>query len=303
MGAFDRLVAQALPIVPRGIVRRVAGRYIAGDRMEDAVALALGLAARGFASTIDQLGEDVVAFRQAEEAADGYVRLIGAMSVAGAPRNVSIKLSQIGLRLDPARSFGELERVLEAAAGADFFVRIDMEDAQVTDATLEAYERARAIWPRVGVVLQARLRRTGGDIRALAGGGANVRLCKGIYPETKAIALTDREEIRAAYVDHLRALLEGGAYVGIATHDPPLIAAGEALVAEAPDRATRHEFQALLGVPMRTELERLRDAGHAVRLYVPFGPDWYAYSLRRVRENPSMAGAIARGIFRGDRLT
>jgi proline dehydrogenase len=299
---LDRIIASALPFVPRGVVRRVAGRYIAGTEMRDAIELSARLAQRGFVTTIDQLGEDVVEADGARAAADGYVRLIAAMAEAGAERNVSIKLSQLGLRFDAELARDELERVLAAAAAHDFFVRLDMEDATLTDATLRRYLDARERWPRIGAVLQARLRRTIGDARVLAAMGANVRLCKGIYPESRAIAFQDREEIRASFVESLRALLEGGAYVGVATHDLPLIASVEREIAAAGHPRNRYEFQALLGVPIRTELERLRDAGNQVRIYVPYGDDWLAYGMRRLKENPHMAGAIAAGLLKRDRL-
>jgi proline dehydrogenase len=299
---LDRIIAKALPLVPRGFVRRVAGRYIAGETAGDAIGAAKRLGALGFVTTIDQLGEDVVRIEQARAAADGYVALMHAVAAAGVARNVSIKLSQVGLRLDRARAVGELARVLETAAELDFFVRLDMEDSATTDATLEIHDDARRLWPRVGVVLQARLKRTERDARALAASGANVRLCKGIYPESAALAYRGKEEIRIAYAEALGTLLSGGAYVGVATHDRPLIAEAERIVAKRGVGRERYEFQALLGVPMRAELERLRDAGNTVRLYVPFGEDWYAYSARRLAENPSMAGAIAASLLKRDRL-
>lgn len=300
---LDRLIAGALPLVPRAVVRRVAGRYIAGDRAEDAIALSARLGRMGFVTTIDQLGEDVVDAAGARAAADGYVALVGAIAAAGVERNVSVKLSQLGLRLDRELALEGLSRLLAAAGAAGFFVRIDMEDSALTDATLGIYDEVRRRWPRVGVVLQARLRRTLDDARAIAAAGGNVRLCKGIYQERPAIAFQGADEIREAYVAALRALIAGGAYVGIATHDLPLIARAEREIAAAAAPRDRVEFQALLGVPMRAELERLRDAGYVVRLYVPYGEEWYAYSLRRLRESPHMAGAIAKGLFKRDRLT
>lgn len=299
---FGRVMASMLPYMPRGLVGRVAGRYIAGDSTRDAIALSSRLGASGYASTIDMLGEDSLDLRDAAAAAEGYLDLMGKMDEAGVERNISIKLTQLGLRAEEEAAFENLSRVLEGAAARDFFVRIDMEDSTVTDATLDFYRRARDIWPRVGTVLQSRLRRTPGDARALATGEGNFRLCKGIYPENDRIAHTDAEEIRISYLETLRILLEGGAYVALATHDVPMLDRARVLVEELGVDRSRYEFQALLGVPVGRTLDRLKEEGHTVRLYVPYGPEWYAYSLRRLRENPRMAGAIARGLFRRDRL-
>jgi proline dehydrogenase len=299
---LTKLTSWMIPAVPRRIVHQVARRYIAGESKEQAIELAARLGEQGFVTTLDMLGEDIESLDQAAQAAAGYADLIAAMARAGVPRNISIKLTQLGLRLDPDRAFDQLRRVLDAAAEHDTFVRIDMEDSSITDPTIEQMLRAREIWPRVGTVLQARLRRTADDARRLAAIGANLRLCKGIYREPKRIAFKRKEEIRESYLTAARALLAGGAYVGLATHDVPLIEKLEVEIDQLGVTDDRFEFQALLGVPMRSTLERLRDAGHKVRLYVPFGAEWYAYSVRRLKESPQMAGAIAKGLFKGDRL-
>jgi proline dehydrogenase len=298
---FNKLVSWMIPAVPRRIVHQVAKRYIAGETRESAIGLARELGDSGFVTTLDMLGEDTTSFDDASAAAAAYGSLIGAMAAAGVERNISIKLSQLGLRLDPTRAFGQLERVLAVAAEHKSFVRFDMEDSSVTDLTIEAYRRAREIWPRVGTVLQARLRRTIDDARELAAEGANLRLCKGIYREPRTIAFTRRSEIREAYVEAARLLLDGDSYVGLATHDIPLIERLEVEFGQLGAAEERFEFQALLGVPIRSVLARLRDAGHKVRIYIPYGDEWYAYSIRRLKENPQMAGAIARGLLKRDR--
>jgi proline dehydrogenase len=292
------LVSWMIPMVPRRIVHKVARRYIAGETMESAIELSRELGDREFVTTLDMLGEDIETLDQAREAAAGYRELIGKMAAAGVERNVSIKLSQLGFRLDPVQAFAELRRVLDAAQEHDTFVRFDMEDSSVTDLTIEFYRRAREIWPRVGTVLQSRLRRTVDDARELAAEGANLRLCKGIYREPKSIAYAGRKEIRESYMTCARELMNGSAYLAMATHDIWLIDRLEVEVTQRPVAEQDFEFQALLGVPMRETLARLRDAGHKVRIYVPFGDQWYAYSIRRLKENPQMAGAIARGLFK-----
>lgn len=297
-----RLLITMLGVMPRPIIRRVAGRYIAGDNKEDAIALAAQLNRDGFAVTIDHLGEDVTQADQARRELDAYGELMAAMTAAGVDRNISIKLTQLGLRQDPGLAFALFEKLLAAAGADDFFVRIDMEDSSVTDATLDFYERGRAIWPRIGTVLQARLRRTAEDAARLAQAGASFRLCKGIYLEPPELAYQDPGRINAAYMDVLRILLDAGAHVAIATHDAQLIAQSRFLVKTHPGAMGRHEFQALLGVPIRNTLESLRREGHVVRIYLPFGQDWYAYSLRRLRENPRIAVQIAGSLFRRDHL-
>jgi len=334
---LSELFIRIIPLLPRPLVQRVAGRYVAGDSADSAITLAAALYRQGFVTTLDMLGEDVTTTTEAQATVDAYVSLMRAMTGAGLERNISIKLTQLGLRLDRDHAFELLRRLLEEAATGDFFVRFDMEDASVTDITLDFYRRAREIWPRVGAVLQSRLRRTVDDARQLAAEGANIRLCKGIYPESDAIAFTGANEIRESYLTSLRLLLDGGCYVGVATHDPNLIRKAELMAGETGDtpvssptatpgsdagpgsdgepgsggesrgdqRGGRRplEFQALLGVPIRTRLERLRDTGFKVRIYVPFGQDWYAYGLRRLRENPQVAVAIARSIFSHDHLS
>jgi proline dehydrogenase len=299
---FSQIVTAVLPFVPKSIVGRVARRYIAGDSRDQAISFLRTLAARGFASTVDVLGEDATSMEQGARAASEYVDLIRDLKSAGMERNVSLKLSQFGLRIDEKAAFAELRRVLEVAAETDTFVRIDMEDSSVTDLTLSLYRRALEIWPKVGTVLQARLRRTVRDAEQLAGEGANLRLCKGIYKEPGAIAYTGTEPIREAYLEAARVLLSApGTYTGFATHDLPL---AERVLHEAAKRSDtwgRYEFQALLGVPIRTSLEKMRDRNIKVRLYVPYGADWYAYSVRRLKENPDMALDIASGLLRRDR--
>lgn len=299
---LQQVVSRLLPILPRAAVRRVAMRYVAGESAGEAVDLAHKLRQRGFSTTIDMLGEDATEFQQAESAAADYIALMELMAGADVDRNISIKLSQLGLRQSAEGAFQQLQRVLDAAAKLDTFVRIDMEDSSITDLTLDTWRRARKRWPRIGVVLQARLRRTRDDALRLAAEGASVRLCKGIYLEPANIAFRDPQEINDSYLEIAEVLLNGGAHVAFATHDPYLVDKVEERTRHGQFDRKTFEFQALLGVPVRSMLERLRDSGHTVRLYLPYGQDWYAYSLRRCRENPELAGAIARGLLRGNRL-
>ena len=287
MSLLDKTIVRLLPAVPRPVVRRLSARYIAGSELSDARRVVADLNAEGKLATVDVLGEEITRPAEAEAIARAYLDVLDAIDADGLDANVSVKLTGLGLKLDP-----ELARAnVEAIAARGTFVRIDMEDSSTTDATLELYRDLRAAGlENVGVVLQAALKRTVGDARALA--GANVRLCKGIYLEPPELAFRDFEAVRANYVEALDALLEGGCYVGIATHDEWLVVQALRKVGQRGLGAHEYEFQMLLGVQTRLG-DRLLAEGHRLRIYVPFGRQWYEYSLRRLQENPKVAGYIA----------
>ena len=287
MGVLDRAIVRVLPAVPRPVVRRLSSRYIAGPEIEDALRVVTELDAQGKLATVDVLGEEITQKSEAREIAQTYLAALEAFGRAGLEANVSVKLTGLGLKLDPALC----KENLEAIAASGNFVRIDMEDSSTTDATLALYhELTAAGYGNLGLVLQAALRRTEDDARALA--GANVRLCKGIYVEPVELAYRGFEEVRLSYARTLEILLDGGCYVGIATHDHWLVEQGERAVRERGLQPAEYEFQMLLGV--RAELgDRLVADGHRLRIYVPFGRQWYEYSLRRLQENPKVAGYIA----------
>lgn len=279
---LDRALVRVLPAVPKPVVQLFSSRYIAGATLDEAVGVVRDLNADGMLATIDVLGEEIAHADEARAITRAYLDVFDAIEREQLDANVSVKLTALGLKL----SYDLCKENVGAVLAQGRFVRIDMEDATTTDATLRLYRELReAGHDNVGVVLQARLRRTLGDVRALAGLKASVRLCKGIYLEPPSLAYTGADSIRASFVQCLDALLDGGAYVALATHD-------EALVQEGLRRDVP-EFQMLLGV----REERARElvvAGHPVRIYVPFGEQWYAYSLRRLQENPAMATTIAR---------
>lgn len=297
MGILHRIVVSALPLVPRFVVARVARRYIAGERIEDAVRTAVDLMGEGCVTTVDVLGEFTEVLDQARETSGEYVRLVHALHAAHAVVNVSVKLTAFGLLLDPVECATLVERVARETANAGGFLRIDMEDSPCTDRTLAIHDDLRAKGLPVGTVLQARLRRTPRDAARYAAEGASIRLCKGIYVEPGEIAHTGFGEIRAAFLESLGILLRGKGRVGIATHDAHLVREAEGMVRALGVGKDRYEFQMLLGV--LPELRRsLVAAGHPLRVYIPYGTDWYAYSTRRLRENPEVAGNIVRALFR-----
>jgi len=291
---LDRAIVRLLPAVPRPVVQLFSARYIAGTTIADAVQVVQQLNAEGKLATIDVLGEEITHEEEARSIAQAYRDVFDEIEREHLDSNVSVKLTALGLGLSYDMCRANLEDVVRQAAEDHSFVRIDMEDSSTTDDTLRLYRTLREDGhENVGVVLQAHLRRTFGDIHALADLKPNVRLCKGIYVEPTSIAFTDADAIRANFVRCLDALLETRAYVGVATHDEWLI--GKALngIAERGLERDEYELQMLLGVRERRAGE-LVAAGHRLRVYVPFGEQWYAYSLRRLQENPAMAGTIAR---------
>ena len=244
-------------------------------------------------ATIDVLGEEITSRREALEIVRAYHDVFEAIERERLDSNVSVKLTALGLNLAYELCRANLEKVVRHAAESGNFVRIDMEDSSTTTETLDLYRELReAGLDNVGVVLQAYLRRTIRDIHDLAPLRPNVRLCKGIYVEPPLIAYDDYEEVRRNLVRCLHELLQAGSYVGIATHDELLISEGKRLVAERGLTREQYEFQMLLGVRDLAANRLVRD-GHRLRIYVPFGEHWYRYSLRRLQENPKIAGYVA----------
>jgi proline dehydrogenase len=299
MSVFDSLVRATLPVTPRPVVHFFARRYVAGSRLEQAIATVQRLAQQGCCATIDVLGESVVERQHAVAAVAAYYEVLEAITANSLPAHVSLKPTQMGLNIDRSFCRDNIAAVLERARTSGIFVRIDMEDSPTTDATLAVYRELVGRYPGgTGVVLQARLRRTFADAAALASPGTNVRLCKGIYLEPRPIAYEERDIIRSAFVHALELLLEGGAHVGIATHDEWLVCEALAIIHRLGLAKDRYEFQMLLGVD--PELRRiLADAGHRLRVYVPFGSHWYPYSVRRLRENPTIARVGLQAFLRG----
>jgi proline dehydrogenase len=298
LGLLDRLLRLVLPLVPRFIVGRVARRYIAGPPLDDALRVVGELNREGALATLDFLGEEARAREQAERAVGEYLRALEGVHAARLDCNLSLKPTLFGLRIDEQLCLESLERVVAAAAARGTFVRLDMEDHGVTDATLRLHRELAARHGNVGVALQAMLRRTPADAGGLAALRANVRLCKGIYREPRALAWQAAEAVRASFVHLLDKLLGAGCYVGIATHDEQLLCAALAAVDRLGLGPAQYELQMLLGV--EPELRRIMiEGGHRVRVYVPYGTDWHGYSVRRLRESPAIARHVLRALFWG----
>ena len=273
-------------------MKRVSAPYIAGPTLDDARRTVASLNAAGKCATIDVLGEEIHTAAEARAIAASYGDVFAAIGADGLNANVSVKLTGLGLKLDLGLCHSLLEALVRDAGARGSFVRIDMEDASCVDDTLALYRTLRrAGLDNVGIVLQSYLKRTHHDIADLRELRPSVRLCKGIYVEPAAIAFQDSEVVRRSFVSCLETLIEGGSRVAIATHDEHLIVESLARVAALPSDA--YEFQMLLGV-REARASELVAAGHRLRVYVPFGQRWYEYSLRRLQENPQMAGVIAK---------
>lgn len=298
MSIFDSLIVRTLPIVPKPIVGRFSRRYIAGPGLDDAMRVVRDLNAQGAMGTVDVLGESIENLGQAKRTAGQYVAALEAIDRLKLDSNISVKLSALGLMLDRGFCLEAMHTILERARAFGSFVRIDMEDSSYTTDTIGMYEELRRTHANVGVVIQAYLRRSHADVKRLASEGANFRLCKGIYVEPRAIAYKDPAIVSSNYTLLLETILAKGCYVGIATHDERLVWEAIRLTEARGLGRDRFEFQMLLGVD--EELRRiLIKAGYRLRVYVPFGEEWYAYSVRRLKENPKLAGQVFRNVLRG----
>jgi proline dehydrogenase len=293
LALLDRALVRLLPAVPKPVVRRISERYIAGTELEDALRVVRGLNAAGKMATIDVLGEEIASADEARAIAAAYRDTFAALERERLDSNVSVKLTALGLKLDYELCCANLEDVVRHAGERGNFVRIDMEDSSTTDDTLRLYRKLRAAGhENVGIVLQARLKRTVEDVRALAELRPNVRICKGIYLEPPEIAYRDFEAVRANFMQALGELWDADCYVGVATHDEWLLEQARQAIDERGLAREEYEFQMLLGVRPALGDELIRN-GYRLRIYTPYGRDWYEYSLRRLQENPKIAGYIA----------
>jgi len=285
------------------VTRSMVARFVAGETLDEALGALERLLAAGFATTVDVLGEAVTSAAAARAAADEYVVALDALAARGLDRNVSVKLSQMGLGLGPEICRENVTRILDRAAELEAFVRIDMEDHATTDATLALWRELR---PRnagrgdSGVVIQSALRRSPADVDALIAEHGRIRLCKGAYVEPAAVAYPAKADVDAAYEELMIRLLRDGTFPGFATHDERLIARVVAFAKAEGIAPDRFEFQMLYGI-RRDLQERLVKAGFGVRIYVPYGTQWYPYFMRRLAERPANVAFILRNIVREKR--
>jgi proline dehydrogenase len=275
-----------------------ARRFIAGETIEEAVAAARAIEQSGLTVTLDHLGESVASIEGADEATRSYLDVVARIAEAGISRNISIKLTQLGLDVDRATSVDNLRRILDAAGKAGFFVRIDMESSAYTAQTLDIFETLWGIGYRnAGVVIQSYLRRSPDDVGRMNGLGARVRLVKGAYREPRQAAFQQKAEVDAAYVQLMQLLLDHGTQPAIATHDPSMIDATKQYASSRNISRDKFEFQMLYGI--RRDLQsQLAGEGYPFRVYVPFGREWFPYFMRRLGERPANISFVVRSLVR-----
>ncbi len=296
MSILNKAIVAVVQKMPKSIVWVFSKKYIAGETLQDAVNLTKSLNEKGIYATLDVLGEAIQNKTEAVNFKNEALKVFDAIVENNLMANLSLKPSQMGLSLDEKFAFEQIGELCEKAKGINNFVRIDMEDSTLTDSTLNLYKKLHEKCSNVGVVVQAYLRRTYDDVVRYNKIGANYRLCKGIYVESPNIAYKDKQAIRDSYVKCLKAMFKEGNYVGIATHDEFLINEAYKLIKEMNIPKDKFEFQMLLGV--REDLrDKINKDGYKIRVYVPYGEQWYLYSMRRLKENPQVAGHVFKNIF------
>ena len=299
---INKIIAGLLPYMPKKLVWIFSKKYIAGETIEGAVRASKELNAQGIKVTIDLLGEFITNLDQAEENVQAYLKIIDRIQSEKIDGNYSVKPTFFGLLLDKEVCYRNIRKIVEKAAGYGNFIRVDMEDSPCTDREIELFRKLKQEFPKnVGLVVQAYLKRTLNDLENLMDIHSekiplNYRLCKGIYVEPEAIAYKKYEQINEHYLKDLEFLLSHGVYAGIATHDKPLVEGAYRLIEKYKVPKNMYEFQMLYGVT--PDLRRsIVEKGHVMRVYVPFGKQWFGYSTRRLKENPKMAMHIIKALF------
>jgi len=294
---INKIIVSVVKLLPKSVVFFFAKRYIAGERLQDAVNLVKELNKKGIFATMDVLGESITTKEEVILAKTECLAVLNTIKQNELQSNLSIKPTQLGLNIDLDFAYNQIREIVVKAKEYGNFVRIDMEDSSCTDKTITVFKRLREEFDNVGIVLQSYLKRTHADVVDLNKINTNYRLCKGIYIEPAEIAFKDRQSVRDSYVRCLEQMMKDKVYVGIATHDDYLVNAALKLKKDLDVADNLMEFQMLLGVK-----EDLRDKivkeGHKVRIYVPFGKDWYKYSIRRLKENPNVAGQMFANLFK-----
>ncbi len=299
---FNKIIANLLPYMPKQFIWMFSKKYIAGETLEQALKVAKDLNDKGMVTTIDILGEFIDDLSEAEVNKNDYINVIEQAEKNGIKGNYSVKPTMFGLLLDKEVCYAHIKDIVKKASEFNNFVRIDMEDSPCTDMEIDMYRRLKSEFPlNVGLVMQAYMHRNHQDLTDMLDMHSdeapnNHRLCKGIYVEPKEIAYKKYEEINLNYLKDLELLLEKGVYVGIATHDKPLIEGAYKLIKKYNVPKDKFEFQMLLGVTPNLRQQIIND-GYKMRVYVPFGADWFGYSTRRLKENPKMASLIIKGLF------
>jgi proline dehydrogenase len=299
---INKMIAGLLPFMPKNLVWIFSKRYIAGKNIEDAIIISKKLNDEGMMVTIDLLGEFITKLHQAEDNKNQYLNIIETIQKAKIDGNYSLKPTMFGLLIDKDVCYENIREIVAKAASFNNFVRIDMEDSQCVDLEIDLFRKLKKEFPKnVGLVLQAYLKRTGSDIKNLIDIHSkdtpiNYRLCKGIYVEPEKIAFKKYHEINNHFLEDLELMFQNGIYPGIATHDKALVEGAYELIEKYNVPKEKYEFQMLYGVTPQLR-KSIVDANHRMRIYVPFGEQWFAYSTRRLKENPAMAKEIIKALF------
>jgi proline dehydrogenase len=299
---INKLIANVIPLFPKNFVWIFSKRYIAGQNLDDAIKTSKELNAGNMMITVDLLGEFIEDLGQATKNKEEYLRIIDRFEAEKVDGNYSLKPTSFGLLIDKEVCYTNIREIVVKAASYNNFVRIDMEDSPCVDLEIELYRKLKAEFPKnVGLVFQAYMRRTMKDLEDLMDihseeAPNNFRLCKGIYVEPKEIAFKNYEEINENYINLLEFMLKNKIYAGIATHDKPLVKAAYRLIEKYNVPKDMYEFQMLYGVTPDLR-QSIVDKGHRMRVYVPFGEDWFGYSTRRLKENPKIASQIIKALF------
>ena len=293
---FSRLLVSLLGFLPRSVIKPIAFKYVAGEDSSAALQKTKELNAQQVKATIDILGESVHTADDATAFTEQYIALIQEIAQRRLSSGVSVKPTAVGLCVSHELALANFTRLVEAARPHDVFIRIDMEDSRHTDNTIRLYKELKRGYDRIGIVYQAYLRRTLEDIRGHEDNNFNVRICKGIYREAPDIAYQSYQAVADNYRSCLELLFAKGAYTAIATHDEALVRAAQAMITDKQVPADKYEFQMLYGV-LPDLRDRIRSDGHPMRVYIPYGKDWYPYSIRRMYENPQIAFYVAKAVF------
>ena len=294
---INNILASSVSVMPKWFIKLFSKSYIAGHRPKEVIDIVKNLNSQGFSATIDILGEHINSQDKTNSVTKEYIQIYNDIAKNSVDSNISVKPTHIGLDISMDLALENFKILINKASESSNFLRIDMENSKNTDSTFKIYNDLFKIYPKVGVVLQAYLKRSIADIEKLAGPGFNARICKGIYKENKNIAYQSPEDISKNFLAMAKAMLAKNSYACYATHDLQLIDDLILLTKEMDADPSKFEFQVLYGVPMKGKLKKLLKSGYKVRVYVPYGPDWYDYSIRRIKENPNIAGYVIKNLF------
>ena len=294
---INNILASSVPIMPKWFIKLFSKSYIAGHEPKEVINIVKNLNAQGFSATIDILGEHTKSQETTNSVTKEYIQLYNDITKNSIDSNISVKPTHIGLDISMGLALENFKKLIAKASESSNFLRIDMESSKNTDSTFEIYKDLFKTYPKVGVVLQAYLKRSIADIEKLASPGFNARICKGIYREDKNIAYKYSDDISKNFLAMAEKMLAKNSYACFATHDLRLIDDLISLVIKMNADPTKFEFQVLYGVPMKGKLKKLLRSGYKVRIYVPYGPEWYEYSIRRLKENPNIAGYVIKNLF------